>query len=87
MFHKFLRIWSHLLKKFLMENFIFWAVICPKFGIPNPPQSPDIGKNSDRGISHFLISGQSFIKENCHNSRTSDDFDKKPEPVTKLYKR
>ena len=23
-----LRIWSHLLEKFLMENFIFWAVSC-----------------------------------------------------------
>ena len=25
----FLRIWSHLLKKSLMENFIFWAVEYP----------------------------------------------------------
>ena len=25
--HSFLRIWSHLLKKSLMENFIFYAVI------------------------------------------------------------
>ena len=24
----FLRIWSHLLKKSLMENFIFYAVLC-----------------------------------------------------------
>ena len=24
--HSFLRIWSYLLKKSLMENFIFWAV-------------------------------------------------------------
>ena len=24
---RFLRIWSHLLKKSLMENFIFWAVL------------------------------------------------------------
>ena len=37
------------------------------------PQSPDIGQNSDRGISDFQISGQSI--ENCHISRTSDDID------------
>ena len=24
--HRFLRIWSYLLKKSVMENFIFWAV-------------------------------------------------------------
>ena len=29
-----------------------------KFGIPNWPQSPDIGQNSDRGICNFSISGQ-----------------------------
>ena len=29
----------------------------------------------------------SLIKENCHNSRTSDDIDMKLEPVTKLDKR
>ena len=48
-----------------------------KFGIRNSPQSPDIGQNSDRGISDFRISGQSVIKENCHNSGTSDDIDLK----------
>ena len=51
------------------------------------PQSPDIGQNSDVGISDFQISGQSFINENCHKSRTSDDFDMKLGPVTKLDKR
>ena len=51
------------------------------------PQSPDIGQNSDGGISNFWISGQSYIKENCHNSRNSDDIDIKPGPVTKLDKR
>ena len=40
-------------------------------------QSPDIGQNSDGGISDFLISGQSLIKENCHISRTIDDIDMK----------
>ena len=50
-------------------------------------QSPDIGKNSDAGISDFRISGQPLIKENCYNSRASDDIDKKLGPVTKLDKR
>ena len=50
-------------------------------------QSLDIGQNSDGGISDFRISGQSLIKENCHNSRTSDDIDMKLRPVTKLDKR
>ena len=35
----------------------------------------------------FLISGQSLIKENCHNSRTSGDIDMKSGPNTKLDKR
>ena len=58
-----------------------------KFGIPYLLQSPDIGQNSGGGISDFRISGQSLIKENCHNSRTSDDIDMKLGPVTKLDKR
>ena len=53
----------------------------------NSPQSPDIGQNSDGGISDFRISGQSLIKKNCHNSRNSNDIDMKLEPVTKLDKR
>ena len=51
------------------------------------PQSPDIGQNSDGGISNFWIFGQSCVKENCHNSRNSDNIDIKPGPVTKLDKR
>ena len=51
------------------------------------PQSPDIRQKSDRGIFDFRISGQSLIKENCHNSRTSDDIDMKLGPATKLDKR
>ena len=58
-----------------------------KCGTANLPQSPDIGQNLDGGISDFRISGQSLIKENCHNSRTSDDIDMKLGPVTKLDKR
>ena len=61
--------------------------ICAKFGIHNSSQFPDIGQNSDGGISDIRISGQSCIKENCHNSRTSDDIDMKLGPVTKLDKR
>ena len=38
-----------------------------KFDIPNLPQSPDIGQNSDGGISDFQISSQ-FLKEYCFNS-------------------
>ena len=38
------------------------------------------------GISDFWISGQSLIKVNCHNSRTSDDINWKLGPVTKLGK-
>ena len=58
-----------------------------KFGIHNLSQSPDIGKNSDVGISDFRFSGQSLIKENCHNSRTRDDIDMKFGSVTKLDRR
>ena len=36
------------------------------------------------GISDFRISGQSLIKENCHNSRTSDDIYMELGPLTKL---
>ena len=49
--------------------------------------SLDIGQNSDGGISDFRISGQSFIKGNCHNFRTSDDIDTKLEWKTKPDKR
>ena len=51
------------------------------------PYSPDIGQNLDGGVfGDFWISGQSLIKENCHNSRTSGDIDMKLGPVTKLDK-
>ena len=50
----------------------------------NLNKSPDIGQNSGRGISDFRISGQSLLKENCHNSRTGDNIDMKLGPVTKL---
>ena len=41
-------------------------------------------QNSDGAISDFRISGQSLIKENCYNSRTSGDIDMKLGPVTNL---
>ena len=50
------------------------------------PQTPDIGQNSDMVISDFQIFGQSLIKGNRHNSRTSGDIDMKLEPVTKETK-
>ena len=40
----FLQIWSHLLKKSLLKNFIFCAVICPKLGIPTHPSLQILGK-------------------------------------------
>ena len=52
--------------------------------MPNSHQSPDVGQNSDGGISDFRISGQSLIIEICHNSRTSDDINMKLGPVTIL---
>ena len=57
------------------------------FDIHNSLQSPDIGKNSDEDISDFRISGQSLIKVNCHNSRTTNDIDIKFRPVTKIDKK
>ena len=57
-----------------MPNLV--SIICPSLQI--------LGK-TQTGV--FLISGQSRIKENCHNSRTSDDIDMKLGPVIKLGKR
>ena len=50
------------------------------------PYSPDIGQNPDNCITDFRISGQPFIKVNCHNSRTSDDIEMKLVAVTKINK-
>ena len=41
-----------------------------------------IGGNSD-----FQIPGQSLVKKNCNNSRTSHDIDMKPGPVINHDKR
>ena len=66
---------------------MFSNILLDKFGISYSPKSPDIGQNSDESIADFRISGQSLIKGNCHDSRTSDDIEVKFGPVTKLYKR
>ena len=50
-------------------------------------QFPDIRLNSDGSISNFRISGQSLIKENCHNSRTSYYIDMKLAAVARLDKK
>ena len=50
----------------------------------NFSQSSGIGQNSGGGISDLQISGQSLIKENCHDSRASDDIDMKLGPVNNL---
>ena len=62
-------------------------LIRANFCVPNFAQSPDIRQNSDDGIYDFRNSGQSLIKVNCYNSRTSDDIDIKLGPVTKFDKR
>ena len=58
-----------------------------KRSIPNMPQSPDIGQDSGKGVSYFRISGQSLIRENCHNSKISNDIDMKPGPVTRTARK
>ena len=68
-------------------HFAAFSNILLEIFVPNLSQSSYIGQNSDGGISDFRISGQSLIKENYHNSRTSDDIDMKLGPVTKLDKR
>ena len=58
--------------------------VSAKYGIPNSLEFPNIGRNFDDCVSDFRISGQSVMKGNCHNSRTSDDIDMKLGPVTQL---
>ena len=58
----------------------------PNLVFPTCPSLQILGKTQSGvfPISGFLV--KSLIKENCHNSRTSDDIDRKLGPVTKLYK-
>ena len=44
-------------------------------------------QNPGGGISDFRISGQLLRRENCLNSRNSDDIDMKLGPVTNIDKR
>ena len=44
-------------------------------------------EDDDHDNSDLRILGQSLIKGNCHNYRTSDDIDMKLRSVTKLDKR
>ena len=71
----------------MQHSVTFLRDIRAKCGIPNSPQSTDIGQSSDGSISDFRISGQSLTKENCHNSRARDDIGIKLRLVTKLDKR
>ena len=48
------------------------------------PSLQTLGKTQTVVISYFRISAQSLLKENCHNSRTSDDIDMKLGPLTKI---
>ena len=51
------------------------------------PESPDVGQNSNWGISYFRISGKLRINQNSPNSRISNGIDVKRGPVIKLDKR
>ena len=72
---------------FCSIQYYFNRNILAKFDISNSSQSPGIGQNSEGGIYDFPISGQPFINEICHNSRTSYDTDMKLGPVTNLDKK
>ena len=74
-------------RAFCSIQYLFIRDIRAKFGVPDLPQSPYIGGNSDGGISEFRISCQSIINKNCPNPRTSNNIDMKLGPVTKLYMR
>ena len=55
--------------EFFRIQYYFIRDIRAKFGISNLSQSPNIGQNSDKGISNFRIFGRSIIKENCTSCR------------------
>ena len=63
---------------------LFIRDISVKFGIPGSPSLHRYWAKLRRGCSDFRISGQSFINENCHNSRTNHDNNMNLGPVTKL---
>ena len=49
--------------------------------------SLQIMDKTQKGVFPIPISDQLLIKENCHNSRTSDDIDMKLGPTTKFNRR
>ena len=61
-----------------MPNLVY--LTCPSCQVLDKTQT-------GRVIYNFRISSQSLIKPSCHNSRTSDDIDRKIGPVTKLEQR
>ena len=69
------------------QQVIFFRDILPKFAIHNLSQSLDIEQSPDSGISNFRIFGESFKDSNSYISRSRNDIDKKPRPITKRDKR
>ena len=69
----FVSSYNNFFSNILLETFVTNLIF------PTSPSPPDIGQNSDGGISDFRISGQSLIKENCRNIKLG--------PLTKLHKR
>ena len=74
-------VWSHISSQVSNNLGVFNPVcVCVCEGGGEGNFTPPVG-------FPFQISGQSLIKENCHNSRTSDGIDMKLTPVTKLHKK
>ena len=59
-----------------MSNLV--SLTCPSLLILSKTQT---------GISNFWISGQSFVREDCSNTKTDNDINMKLKPETKLDKR
>ena len=71
-------IWQNLVTFYLRHS----CQIC----ISKLPQSLNIGKNTDGGVSDFRVSDQSLIKENYRNFGSSHNIDMKLAPVATLDK-
>ena len=64
------RIWSHLLKKFLLENFTFCAV---NIALPSSMYDKDKGKSHiilRRKAVIFLFNCEASVRQYHHNSKT-----------------
>ena len=66
---------------------LFIRDFCARSGIFKSLQCPELGQNSGGVISDFQIPGQSLLKINWHNSKTSNDIDMKLGPIIKPDKR